>query len=177
MAVIGVVEELPNTKAGNHIGGQLMRSGTSPAPNYGEARSAESTRDFVHKMKISLKELRETHIWLRIIDRRKLGDSRMLPAVIGECNELIAIFVSSMRTADRRQSGLSNQKSDILNRQSSIRPSGSRTLRSDSEEPSHPPATTTRALSSQHPASGSAFLETDFFMFSTGDERVVIRAC
>ena len=102
VAVIGVVEELPNTKAGNHIGGQLMRSGTSPAPNYGEARSAESTRDFVHKMKISLKELRETHIWLRIIDRRNLCDSRTLPAVIGECNELIAIFVSSMRTADGR---------------------------------------------------------------------------
>jgi four helix bundle protein len=102
VAVIGVVEELPNTKAGNHIGGQLMRSGTSPAPNYGEARSAESTRDFVHKMKILLKELRETRIWLRIIDRRKLGDSRVLPAVIGECNELISIFLSSMRTADRR---------------------------------------------------------------------------
>jgi four helix bundle protein len=60
--VIGVVEELPTTKTGNHIGNQLIRSGTSPAPNYGEARSAESTRDFVHKIKISLKELRETHI-------------------------------------------------------------------------------------------------------------------
>ena len=56
--VIGVVEDLPNTKAGNHIGNQLIRSGTSPAPNYGEARSAESKRDFVHKIKISLKELR-----------------------------------------------------------------------------------------------------------------------
>jgi hypothetical protein len=53
-------------------------------------------------MKILLKELRETRIWLRIIDRRKLGDSRVLPAVIGECNELISIFLSSMRTADRR---------------------------------------------------------------------------
>ncbi len=102
VSVVGVVEELPNTKAGNHIGNQLIRSGTSPAPNYGEARSAESTRDFVHKMKISLKELRETHIWLRIIGRKKLGNVQILPAVIGECDELIAIFVSSARTADGR---------------------------------------------------------------------------
>ena len=51
--VIGVVEDLPNTKAGNHIGNQLIRSGTSPAPNYGEARSAESKRDFVHKIKMA----------------------------------------------------------------------------------------------------------------------------
>jgi four helix bundle protein len=102
VVVVGVVEDLPNTKVGNHIGNQLVRSGTSPAPNYGEARSAESTRDFVHKMKISLKELRETHIWLRIIERKKLGNSKSLPVVIGECNELIAIFVSSTRTADGR---------------------------------------------------------------------------
>jgi four helix bundle protein len=102
VSVIGIVEGLPNTKAGNHVGNQLIRSGTSPAPNYGEARSAESTRDFVHKIKISLKELRETHIWLRIIARKKLGDLQSLPAVIGECDELIAIFVSSARTADSR---------------------------------------------------------------------------
>lgn len=102
VSVIGIVEGLPNTKAGNHVGNQLIRSGTSPAPNYGEARSAESTRDFVHKIKISLKELRETHIWLRIIARKKLGDLQSLPAMIGECDELIAIFVSSARTADSR---------------------------------------------------------------------------
>ena len=53
--IITVAEELPNTKAGNHIAGQLLRSGTSPAPNYGEAQSAESRKDFIHKMKISLK--------------------------------------------------------------------------------------------------------------------------
>ena len=63
--VIGVVEALPNSKSGNHIAGQLVRSGTSPAPNYGEARNAESRKDFIHKMKISLKELRETVIWLK----------------------------------------------------------------------------------------------------------------
>ena len=100
--VIGVVEDLPNTKAGNHIGNQLIRSGTSPAPNYGEARSAESKRDFVHKIKISLKELRETHIFLRIIERKQLGDPQRLLAAISECNELIAIFVSSTRTVTER---------------------------------------------------------------------------
>ena len=62
----------------------------------------ESRRDFVHKMKISLKELRETHIWLRIIARKGLGDPQSRSAVIAECDELIAIFVSSTRTADDR---------------------------------------------------------------------------
>ncbi|HEX7261449.1 MAG TPA: four helix bundle protein [Luteolibacter sp.] len=98
--IVGVVESLPNSKAGNHIAGQLVRSGTSPAPNYGEAQSAESRRDFIHKMKISLKELRETMIWLKIIARKPLGDCREIPAAIAECNELISIFVSSTRTAD-----------------------------------------------------------------------------
>ena len=99
--VIGVVESLPATKAGNHIAGQLARSGTSPAPNYGEARSAESRKDFIHKMKIALKELRETMIWLKIISRKNLGDCREVPAALAECDELIAIFVSSTKTADR----------------------------------------------------------------------------
>jgi four helix bundle protein len=67
VAMIDTVEALPSTRAGNHIAGQLLRSGTSPAPNYGEAQSAESRKDFIHKMKIALKELRETRVWLRII--------------------------------------------------------------------------------------------------------------
>ena len=98
--VIDVVESLPNTKAGSHVGGQLIRSGTSPAPNYAEARSAESRRDFVHKMKISLKELRETMVWLKIIARKRLGDYRGVPAALAECDELIAIFTASTKTAD-----------------------------------------------------------------------------
>ena len=69
--IISVVEALPNTRVGNHIASQLVRSGTSPAPNYGEAQSAESRRDFVHKMKVALKELRETQVWLLIIERKK----------------------------------------------------------------------------------------------------------
>jgi four helix bundle protein len=67
--IIKTSESLPKTKVGNHIAGQLMRSGTSPAPNYGEAQSAESRADFVHKMKVSLKELRETKVWLKMILR------------------------------------------------------------------------------------------------------------
>ena len=100
VTVIGLVESMPNTKAGGHIAGQLLRSGTSPAPNYGEARSAESRRDFIHKMKISLKELRETMIWLKIISRKHLATEQVVSNAISECNELIAIFVSSTRTAD-----------------------------------------------------------------------------
>ena len=110
--VIGVVEALPNTKAGNHIAGQLVRSGTSPAPNYGEARSAESRKDFIHKMKISLKELRETVIWLKIISRKRLAEEALTFGAIKECGELIAIFISSTRTADSESlsSKIKNQK-------------------------------------------------------------------
>ena len=81
-----------------------MRSGTSPAPNYGEAQSAESRKDFVHKMKVALKELRETLIWLRIIERKQLCSPERLPDIITECNELIAIFVKSVKTAEARTS-------------------------------------------------------------------------
>jgi len=100
VAIIGLVEALPGTKAGNHIASQLMRSGTSPAPNNGEARSAESRKDFVHKMKISLKELRETMIWLKIIQRTRMADAGDISAALGECDELVSIFGSSTRTAD-----------------------------------------------------------------------------
>ena len=98
--VIDVVEALPNSKAGNHIANQLVRSGTSPAPNYAEARGAESKKDFVHKLKISLKELRETSVWLKVIGKKKFCDSVRNEAAIKECEELIAIFVSSTKTAE-----------------------------------------------------------------------------
>jgi four helix bundle protein len=103
VAIIGVVEALPNNKAGNHITGQLVRSGSSPAPNYGEARSAESRKDFIHKMRISLKELRETMIWLKVISRKRLIAEGSVDGAIAECDELISIFVSSTRTADGGQ--------------------------------------------------------------------------
>lgn len=101
--IISIIEALPNTKAGNHIAGQLVRSGTSPAPNYGEAQSAESRKDFIHKMKIALKELRESLIWLRIIERKPLSDPREMTEVIKECNELISIFVTSVKTAEHNK--------------------------------------------------------------------------
>ena len=72
VSIIDIIEKLPNTRIGNHISGQLIRSGTSPAPNYGEAQSAESRKDFIHKMKIALKELRESRVWLQIILRKQL---------------------------------------------------------------------------------------------------------
>ena len=100
VSMISIVETLPSTKAGNHIANQLIRSGTSPAPNYGEAQSAESRKDFIHKMKEALKELRETLIWLKIIARKRLGDCRAVEEEIAECDELVAIFVSSVKTAD-----------------------------------------------------------------------------
>ena len=99
---INVVESLPDTRAGNHIAGQLVRSGTSPAPNYGEAQSAESRKDFIHKMKVCLKELRETLIWLKIIVRKQLCSADRLGSILQECNELIAIFVSSIQTAEKK---------------------------------------------------------------------------
>ena len=103
VAIIDVTEALPNTRAGCHVAGQLVRSGTSPAPNYGEARSAESRKDFIHKMKISLKELRETMIWLKVISRKQMVVGEGVAAVLKECDELISIFVSSTRTADGGQ--------------------------------------------------------------------------
>ena len=99
VAVINVVEALPSAKAPNHIANQLVRSGTSPAANYAEARSAESRRDFVHKMKISLKELRETLVWLKVIKKKQYCEPEMMQAIMSENDELISIFVSSIKTA------------------------------------------------------------------------------
>ncbi|MBL9117766.1 MAG: four helix bundle protein [Verrucomicrobiaceae bacterium] len=106
--VIGVVEALPDSKAGKHIASQLIRSGTSPAPNYGEARAAESRADFIHKLKIALKELRETLIWLRITERKPVLPASRLGDIAKECDELISIFVKSLKTAS--QTEIKNQK-------------------------------------------------------------------
>ncbi len=98
--VTEIVETIPNTRAGNHYAGQLIRSGTSPALNYAEAQSGESRKDFIHKLKIVLKELRETIVCLRIIDRTNLFKSKeAIQQAIIESNELISIFVKSIETA------------------------------------------------------------------------------
>ena len=89
---------LPRTPAGKHIAGQILRSGTSPAPNYGEARGAESRADFVHKIRVVLKELNETSIWLRIIERSRLLKTELLVEIIQENGDLCRIFTASLKT-------------------------------------------------------------------------------
>ena len=97
--IIKIVESLPNTRTGNHVAGQLLRSGTSAYPNHGEAQSAESPKDFIHKLKISLKELRETQRWLMLIQRVPLiKPAEKLDNILQETEELIKIFVSSIKT-------------------------------------------------------------------------------
>ena len=96
--IVKLSANLPKTPAGKHIAGQILRSGTSPAPNYGEARGAESHADFVHKLRIVFKELNETKIWLRIIERSQLLRKDLLAEIIQENVELCRIFASSLRT-------------------------------------------------------------------------------
>ncbi len=98
--IIDLEEGLPSTKAATHLGGQLLRSGTSPALNYGEAQAAESKKDFIHKIKIVLKELRESHICIRIMERKGMHkDAALIGRVKGECQELVRIFIKSVGTA------------------------------------------------------------------------------
>jgi four helix bundle protein len=102
--IIKLSEVIPESKAGKHIGAQLLRSGTSPAPNYGEAQSAESKADFIHKLKIALKELRETEIWLKIIIRAELViPSEQLGPLLKETDELISILFKSVETAKKNK--------------------------------------------------------------------------
>ena len=103
--IVDLTEALPNTRAANHIAGQLLRSGTSPFGNHGELESAESRKDFIHKLKVCLKELRETRRWLRLLGRlKKTKAPATLPACLNEAEELIRIFVASIRTAERNNS-------------------------------------------------------------------------
>ena len=97
--IIDVSEGLPLTIGGKHIAGQLVRSGTAPALHYGEAQGAESRRDFIHKIKVGLKELRETFNCLRIIKKKNWYLKESLMALIDENNQLISIFVKSIETA------------------------------------------------------------------------------
>ena len=100
--IVDICEKMPETKASNHLASQLIRSGTSPALNYGEAQSGESRRDFIHKIKIVLKELRETFVCLKIIDRSWLYKfEEIMKNALNENNELISIFVKSAETAQK----------------------------------------------------------------------------
>ena len=84
-----------------HLAGQLFRSATSPASNYAEARAAESRRDFVHKMRVCLKELRETQVWLRLIEQLESPKDPAFEKALQECDELVAIFAKSVATASK----------------------------------------------------------------------------
>ena len=97
--IIKLANALPDSPAAKHIARQLLRSGTSPAPNYAEARGAESSADFVHKLKIALKELNETSVWLRMICLADLMKKQLMEELIDENQQLCRILNSSAKTA------------------------------------------------------------------------------
>jgi four helix bundle protein len=100
--IVEICENMKDTKASNHLSGQLIRSGTSPALNYGEAQGGESRKDFIHKIKIVLKELRESYVCLKIIFKSNLCNSEeKIKQAMNENNELISIFVKSAETAQK----------------------------------------------------------------------------
>ncbi len=93
-----VVDALPDTRMGRHVAGQLVRCGTSPAPNYEEACAAESRADFAHKLSICLKELRETRCWIRLIIKPEMLTEHKLAELLDECNQLCNIIAQSIVT-------------------------------------------------------------------------------
>jgi four helix bundle protein len=100
--VLTLVESLPDSRGCNHLAGQLIRSGTAPALLYAEASGAQSTGDFIHKMSLCLKELRESSVCQRIIQRKGYkSDTKLLAKALSENKELIAIFGSSINTAKK----------------------------------------------------------------------------
>lgn len=101
--IIELCSLIPKTQAGKHIAEQLLRCGTSPAPNYGEARGAESRSDFVHKLGIVLKELNESGIWFEMIIRSSMLQVDLLDKIIRECSELSKIISSSIRTVGKKR--------------------------------------------------------------------------
>lgn len=103
--MIDVVEALPATRTGNYIAGQLIRSCHSPAFNYGEVQAAESRNDFIHKMKVVLKELKECRVALKIIIKKELiKPASNLDNVFQETLELIAIVAKGIETANKNKS-------------------------------------------------------------------------
>ncbi|MEP1487838.1 MAG: four helix bundle protein [Algibacter sp.] len=111
VSIINMTNSIESNFAGNYYRNQLIRSSGSPALNYGEARSAKSHKDFVHKMGICLKELRESHNCLKIINRAKLykGVQEKIDHIIDENNQLISIFVASIKTSKSNNSKIVNR--------------------------------------------------------------------
>ena len=98
---LDVCDKLPNTKSGQNLDYQLSKSGTAPALIYGEAQAAASHADFIHKMKLVLKEIRETRISLRIINEKPILANENSIIALKECNELMAIFLKSIETSKK----------------------------------------------------------------------------
>jgi four helix bundle protein len=96
---LDVCELLPSTKAGQNLEYQLSKSGTAPALIYGEAQAAESRADFLHKMRMCLKEIKESRINLKIIRRKPVVVDKKVEKAFNESNELMAIFLKSVETA------------------------------------------------------------------------------
>ena len=101
--IIRLVDALPASPAGRHVGNQLLRCGTSPLANHGEVQGAESRRDFIHKLGLCLKEIREARRWLRLVHRVPLVPPRKIDPLITETEALIKIFAASVRTAKRNK--------------------------------------------------------------------------
>lgn len=100
--IVDVVESLPDTRAANYIAGQLVRCGLAPALLYGEAQAAESSDDFIHKMKVVLKELKETRVCLKLITKKEMiKPAKRLEGLLKECEELIKIIFTSIETAKK----------------------------------------------------------------------------
>jgi four helix bundle protein len=101
--IIRLVDALPGTRAGRHVADQLLRCGTSPLANHGELQAAESRRDFIHKLGICLKEIREARRWLRLVHRVPLLPPSKIDPLLSETEALIKIFSASIRTAEKNK--------------------------------------------------------------------------
>lgn len=97
--IIKVCEKLYGTHAGTHVARQLLRSGTAPAAHYAEARSAESPSDFIHKLKLAVKELSESEVWMRIVVASGMQADSMMASLIDECQQLQRILNASIKTS------------------------------------------------------------------------------
>lgn len=111
--IIRLVEKLPDSRSANHVAGQLLRSGTSALPNHAEAQAAESRRDFIHKLRICHKELRESRRWLRLIQRVPLLKPALVQALLDETDELVRIFHASIRTAGMSKANIQRSTSNV----------------------------------------------------------------
>ena len=100
--IVKLCDNLLSSYVGRHFANQLLHSGTSPAAHYAEARGAESNKDFIHKLKICLKELNESYIWLQIMTRSDIFSESKMQAISQECNELARIINASIKTVKAR---------------------------------------------------------------------------